>query len=144
MSTPEQRIPELLAPAVGSSALRAAVANGADAVYLGVDKLNARRGAENFTLESLAETCRFAHCTACDVYLTANVIVLPAEMRRGTRPDRFEAWAAGVDAVILQDLGLIRAVREHHCRTCESTLRPSSTPTARRRSSCLVPAVSRV
>ncbi|RPI79067.1 MAG: hypothetical protein EHM42_13000, partial [Planctomycetaceae bacterium] len=53
--------PELLAPAGDFEALRAAVANGADAVYFGLDDFNARHRAENFTLESLAETMRFLH-----------------------------------------------------------------------------------
>ena len=65
---------------MGVEALRAAVAGGADAVYLGVDKLNARRGAENFTMDALADACRFAHLRGVGVYLTANVVVLPAEM----------------------------------------------------------------
>lgn len=103
--------PELLAPAGGPSALRAAVANGADAVYLGVEAFNARRGAENFTLETLADACSFAHVRGVRVYLTVNVLVLPREM-----PEALDlidrAWAAGVDAVIVQDIGLLRVVRQ--------------------------------
>jgi putative protease len=110
MSSPEQPIPELLAPSGGLDALRAAVANGADAVYLGVDKLNARRGAQNFTLEALPDVCRYAHVHGVRVYLTANVVVLPAELDEALALID-EAWAAGVDAVILQDLGLVRTVR---------------------------------
>ncbi len=111
MTASPRHLPELLAPAGGAEALRAAVAGGADAVYLGVDKLNARRGAENFTLDTLAEACRFAHLRGVSVYLTANVAILPAEM--GEALEMLDAaWAVGVDAVILQDLGLIRAVRE--------------------------------
>lgn len=103
-------MPELLAPAGGSDALRAAVRNGADAVYLGLEALNARRGAANFTLGTLAEACRFAHLRGTRVYLTANVVVLELEM-----PQALEmiarAWEAGVDAVIVQDLGLLAALR---------------------------------
>lgn len=103
-------IPELLAPAGGPSALRAAVVNGADAVYLGVDRLNARRGAENFTVETLAEACEFSHLRGVRVYLTANVVVLPDEM--GDALDVVaKAWSAGVDAVIVQDIGLMRCIR---------------------------------
>jgi putative protease len=72
---------ELLAPAGGFDSLRAAVRNGADAVYLGTTELNARRGAENFTLETLAEACRFAHLRGARVYLTATGVVLEHEMR---------------------------------------------------------------
>ena len=102
--------PELLAPAGGQEALRAAIANGADAVYLGVETLNARRGAENFTLETLAETCRFAHLHDVRVYLTANVVVLPEELTEALDMVA-AAWFAGVDAVIVQDLGLLMAIR---------------------------------
>ena len=56
-------VPELLAPAGGPDALMAAVNNGADAVYLGLSDLNARRGAANFDLESLARVSRFATAT---------------------------------------------------------------------------------
>ena len=73
-------IPELLAPAGGPAAFRAAVNNGADAVYVGLGKLNARRSAENFTAETLAAACRYAHLRGVKVYLTANVLVLPDEM----------------------------------------------------------------
>ncbi len=114
--------PELLAPAGGFDALRAAVHNGADAVYLGLDALNARQGAENFTLETLAEATRYAHLRGARVYLTANVVIRPEEMA-----DAFAmidaAWAAGVDAVIVQDLGLARvlAARLPHVRLHAST-----------------------
>jgi putative protease len=101
--------PELLAPAGGPESLRAAVNNGADAVYLGVDRLNARRAAENFEPGALADATRFAHLRGAKVYLTANVVIRPAEMADAlTLVD--EAWASGVDAVIVQDLGLARAI----------------------------------
>ncbi|MBE0416948.1 MAG: U32 family peptidase [Coriobacteriia bacterium] len=101
--------PELLAPAGGPESLRAAVNNGADAVYLGVDRLNARRGAENFTLDSLRKATRFAHLRGVKVYLTANVVIRPSEMGEALSLVD-EAWASGVDAIIVQDLGLARAV----------------------------------
>ncbi|MBN2405725.1 MAG: U32 family peptidase [Coriobacteriia bacterium] len=114
--------PELLAPAGSPAALIAAVNGGADAVYLGMGELNARRGAENFTLETLAEGARFAHLRGARVYLTANIVVLPDEMRRAV--DLIDgAWAAGVDAVIVQDLGLLRVLRSvlPHVRIHAST-----------------------
>lgn len=115
-------LPELLAPAGGVEALRAAVGAGADAVYLGLDRLNARRGAANFTLDALEEACRFAHLRGVRVYLTLNVVVLAAELA-GALELVDEAWTAGVDAVIVQDLGLLRAVRERlpHVRVHAST-----------------------
>lgn len=112
----------MLAPAGSYEALVAAVNNGADAVYLGLGALNARRGAANFDLESLAEGARFAHLRSARVYLTANVVVLPDEM-----PQALEmvdaAWAAGIDAVIVQDLGLLRVLHETlpHVRLHAST-----------------------
>ncbi|MDY0340769.1 MAG: U32 family peptidase, partial [Coriobacteriia bacterium] len=102
---------ELLAPAGSPDALVAAVANGADAVYLGVSAFNARRGAENFDIDSLAEWVRFAHLRGTRVYLTANIVVLPSE-REAALELIDVAWAAGVDAVIVQDLGMLRLLRE--------------------------------
>jgi putative protease len=101
--------PELLAPAGGPDALRAAVRNGADAVYLGTAELNARRGAENFTLETLDEACRFAHLRGARVYLTANVLITQQEMGQALEMIA-AAWGSGVDAVIVQDLGLMSAL----------------------------------
>ena len=117
-----QETPELLAPAGGPNSFVAAIANGADAVYLGVDHLNARRSAENFTVETLAETCRFAHIRGVRVYLTVNVVVLPSEVA-GALELVDEAWAAGIDAVIVQDLGLLWSVRRAlpHVRVHSST-----------------------
>lgn len=110
MTQYQSRVPELLAPAGGPEALRAAVNNGADAVYLGIDRLNARRSAENFTLETLGEATRFAHLKGSRVYLTANVLILPDEMADALHVVA-SAWAAGVDAVIVQDIGLMRALQ---------------------------------
>lgn len=111
MQTPV-RIPELLAPAGSVDALYAAVANGADAVYLGIDRFNARRGAENFTLETLADACRFAHLRGRRIYLTLNIVVLNSEMNEALEVVG-RAWSAGVDAVIVQDLGLLACIRTH-------------------------------
>lgn len=107
----DRRAPELLAPAGGPESLRAAVHAGADAVYLGMKDLNARRGAENFDASSFAEACRYAHVRGARVYLTANVLVRQDELTAALRLID-EAWFLGADAVILQDLGLVRAVRK--------------------------------
>jgi putative protease len=109
---PARPIPELLAPAGSRDSLVAAVANGADAVYLGLGELNARRGADNFDLESLAEATRHAHLHGVRVYLTANIVVLQQEMEVALRMVA-DAWNAGVDAVIVQDLGLLAMLRRH-------------------------------
>lgn len=122
MEPSEYSQPELLAPAGGPEALRAAVAGGADAVYLGLDRLNARGGAVNFTLETLRDACRFAHLHGVGVYLTANVVILPDEMSEALELVD-AAWAAGVDAVIVQDAGLLRCIRDvlPHVRIHAST-----------------------
>lgn len=104
------RAVELLAPAGNEAALIAAVNNGADAVYVGLRELNARRGADNLDLEGLQRACRFAHLRGLRVYLTANILIMPEELP-GALTMVDAAWAAGVDAVIVQDLGLMRAVR---------------------------------
>lgn len=104
-------LPELLAPAGTREALLAALGSGADAVYLGLDAFNARSNAANFTLETLPEACDIAHAMGARVYLAANVVILPHEMQEVV--DLIDAaWGCGVDAVIIQDLGLIRVVSE--------------------------------
>lgn len=96
---------ELLAPAGNMACLHAAVKAGADAVYLGAGHFNARRGADNFSLENLAEACDYAHLRGVKIYLTLNTVVLPSEL-----PDALElarqAYRCGVDAFIVQDIGI--------------------------------------
>lgn len=77
---------ELLAPAGSAAALHAAVRGGADAVYLGLDSFNARRGADNFTLDSLGDACRYAHMRGVRVYVTFNTMVLPRRRRVRWKP----------------------------------------------------------
>lgn len=110
MDSQNRRKPELLAPAGGIEAFRAALANGADAVYLGLERFNARRSADNFTLDSLADACRVAHLHGARVYLTLNVLILPEEMEDALTLVA-DAWDRGIDAVIVQDLGLLRCLR---------------------------------
>ena len=88
---------ELLAPAGGAEALHAAVAGGADAVYLGLDAFNARRNADNFTLETLGEACDYAHLRGVRVYVTLNTAILPSEVDRALECAR-QAYRAGADA----------------------------------------------
>lgn len=102
---------ELLAPAGSMAALHAAVSARADAVYLGMEAFNARRGADNFTSETLAEACAYAHLRGARVYVTMNVAVLPEEVRAALDAAR-QAYRAGVDAFIVQDIGLAAALRE--------------------------------
>jgi U32 family peptidase len=104
------QVPELLAPAGSLDAVRAAVANGANAVYLGAERFNARDEGAQLTLDELAAACRLAHAHNARVYLTLNVLTKPAELSDalsllGDAVDR------GIDAVIVQDIGLVKLIR---------------------------------
>ena len=102
---------ELLAPAGSMEALRAAVQNGANAVYLGCGQFNARQSAKNFTPQSLAEAVKYCHVRGVAVHLTLNTLVADKET-----PDVItlirQAAQCGVDAFIVQDLGVVRLCRE--------------------------------
>ena len=100
---------ELLAPAGTMECLHAAVSAGADAVYLGLDEFNARRNAGNFTVEALEQACEYAHLRGVSIYVTMNVEVLPGELGRALDLAR-QAWVAGADALIIQDMGLASEV----------------------------------
>ena len=102
---------ELLCPAGSVDALRAAVCNGADAVYLGADAFNARKGARNFTLEELPEAVRYCHARGVKVHLTLNTLVSDKEMKEAARVISAAAMA-GVDAFIVQDLGILDLCRQ--------------------------------
>jgi putative protease len=101
--------PELLAPAGDWEALRAAVANGADAVYFGLSAFNARHRAANFTAEELPEVIRYLHRRNVRGYVTFNTLIFSDELPESVR--LLTAIAdAGADAVIVQDLGLARLI----------------------------------
>jgi putative protease len=105
---------ELLAPAGGLEAGYAALHFGADALYLGLKKFSARAEAENFTIEELSEITAYAHSLAPRrrVFVTVNTLIRQDELA-----ELIDALASlteiGVDAVILQDLGVYRAIRQY-------------------------------
>lgn len=104
--------PELLAPAGNREAFEAALAAGADAIYLGAGEgFNARNNAENFSMEDLGAACRDAHLRGRKVYLTANTLVMPGEMDEALKIVTGAA-ERGVDAAIIQDVGLAQRLRE--------------------------------
>ncbi|QIB70126.1 U32 family peptidase [Aminipila butyrica] len=103
-------IPELLAPAGGMRQLKAAVENGADAVYLGGNLFNARIHADNFNRELMAEAVAYAHLRNVKVYVTMNILVKTSELEEAANYAR-ELYELGVDALIVQDLGLARLLR---------------------------------
>ena len=104
------RLPELLAPAGSLDAVRAAVANGADAVYLGAERFNARDEGAQLTLDEVAASCRLAHGRGARVYLTLNTLLKPAELADALLL-LGEAIDRGVDAAIVQDVGLVRLIQ---------------------------------
>jgi putative protease len=110
MPTPS-RPPELLAPAGDWDALRAAVMNGADAVYFGLSAFNARARAANFTLDELPAVMAYLHGRNVRGFVAMNILVFDGELAEAERFVRAVA-DAGVDAVIVQDLGLVTLVRE--------------------------------
>ena len=102
---------ELLAPAGSMEALRAAVQNGADAVYLGVGTFNARQSAKNFTPQTLAEAVKYCHIRGVQVHLTLNTLVADREMKELAEAIRHAAQN-NVDAFIVQDLGVVQLCRQ--------------------------------
>ncbi len=102
--------PELLAPAGDWEALRAAVANGADAVYFGLSNFNARARAANFTPEELPTVMRFLYAHNVRGFVTLNTLIFSDELPAVAEFVKAAA-EAGVDAVIVQDLGLVRLIR---------------------------------
>ncbi len=103
-------LPELLSPAGNWECARAAVANGADAIFFGLPRFNARMRADNFTSEDLPELMRFLHQHGVKGYCAFNVLIFTGELADAEQQLR-ELEDAGVDAVIIQDLGLARMVK---------------------------------
>ena len=101
---------ELLSPAGSPEAVIAAVQNGADAVYLGMGDFNARRGAKNFTNEEFEKAVTYCRVRGCKVYVTLNTLVNDREMGAAVDAARL-ASECGADGIIIQDLGLISAIR---------------------------------
>ncbi|MCL1797855.1 MAG: U32 family peptidase [Eggerthellaceae bacterium] len=106
----KNELTELLAPAGNAACLHAAISAGADAVYVGLESFNARRGADNFTLETLEEACDYAHLRGVFVYLTLNTAILPAEVNEVIETAR-QAYRRGIDGFIVQDIGIADELR---------------------------------
>ena len=103
---------ELLSPAGSMEALRAAVCNGADAVYLACDRFGMRQRAENFALADIPDAVRLAHDAGAAVHVTLNTLMDADDI--DALPGYFEALAdAGVDAFIVSDLGAFTLAQEH-------------------------------
>ena len=102
---------ELLAPAGSMESVQAAVQNGAGAVYLGYGDFNARRNAKNFTREEAAAAVSYCHLRDTKVHLTLNTLLTDRELPRAAQVAA-EISEMGVDAVIVQDLGVARMLRQ--------------------------------
>ncbi len=102
--------PELLAPAGDWECAKAAVENGADAIYFGLERFNARRRAKNFTVADLPKLMEFLHRRGVRGYVTFNTLVFADEIAPAA--DYLKAIiTAGVDAAIVQDVGICRLIR---------------------------------
>ena len=101
---------ELLAPAGNIEAFRAAVENGADAIYLGGSMFSARQYADNFQIPELTDAVNYAHTRNVKVYVTVNTLVLNREMKELVN-FLYEVAQTNVDAFIVQDLGVAGLIR---------------------------------
>lgn len=104
---------ELLAPAGSLPILKAAVDSGADAVYCGVNLYNARINADNLTMDDLMEGCVYAHRRSTKVYLTLNTLINDEELPEATELAA-NAYNLGVDAILVQDIGLARSIKSKY------------------------------
>ena len=105
------KIPELLAPVGNMNHLKLAVYNGASSIYLSGKEFGARKFAQNFTLEEIREAVNFAHLYNVKVYVTVNILIKESELE--TVIDYIiELYKIGVDAILVQDIGLIKIIRE--------------------------------
>ncbi len=102
---------ELLAPAGDFASLKSAINNGADAIYLAGKSYGARKYASNFTNEELIEAINYAHLYGVKIYVTVNTLIKEKELEECLNYINF-LYNINVDAIIVQDIGLIKLVRE--------------------------------
>lgn len=106
------RIPELLAPVGSMDYLKVAINAGASSVYLSGKNYGARKFAENFTLDEIAEAVNIAHMHNVKVYVTVNTLIRQSELENVINY-LSKLYAIGVDAVLIQDLGLVELINKH-------------------------------
>ena len=106
-----RRLPELLAPAGSPDALKAAIAAGADAVYLGGIRFGARKFAQNFDESELEKAIDYAHLHRVKVYITVNTLIRDDELSDAARY-LVKLYEMGADAVLVQDIGLAALAHE--------------------------------
>jgi U32 family peptidase len=103
---------ELLAPSGDFESLRAAVLNGADAVYIGGKEFSARQYAGNFDREEMNEAVRFCHAYGVKVYVTMNTLLDNNELKGAVEYAAF-LYETGIDAIIIQDIGFLKLLKEN-------------------------------
>ena len=108
------KIPELLAPAGSMESLQAAVRGGADAVYMGGRKFGARAYADNPDDDRICEAIDYAHLHGVKLYMTVNTLMKERELGEELLPFLKRPYEAGVDAVLVQDLGVLTMIRKHY------------------------------
>ena len=106
-----RNLPEVLSPVGSKESLEAAVRSGADAVYLGAKDFSARRNAENFNIKELKEAVEYCHIRGVKAYLTLNIMIKDFELTDAFNLAK-EAYCAGIDGIIIADLGLAKILSE--------------------------------
>lgn len=102
---------ELLAPAGNIESFKAACQNGADAIYMGIDKFNARVMAQNFDVQEYIDCINYAHIRGVKVYLTLNTLLYDDEIKEAVELV-LKLYSKGLDAVIVQDIGIAMFIHE--------------------------------
>ena len=103
---------ELLAPGGDIDCIKAAILGGADAIYCGLDKFNARNRAANISFEDLKGVLRLAHKNDCEIFLTLNIVIVESEIRALINLLN-KLVNTGIDGVIIQDLGLFYLLKNY-------------------------------
>lgn len=103
---------EILAPAGNQESLEAAIRAGADAVYLGLSKFNARRNADNFSDDELPAVVSYCHSRGVKVHIALNTLLFDAELNEAFKTAALAA-KCGVDALIIQDIGIARLIKKY-------------------------------
>ncbi len=103
---------EILSPAGSYDSLKAAIAAGADAVYVGGTRFGARAFADNFDTETMLEAIDYVHLHGKKIYLTVNTLLKEHELKRELYDYLLPYYKQGIDAVIVQDIGVLQFVRE--------------------------------
>ncbi len=109
--------PELLSPVGDFECLKSAVQNGADSIYLGTDSFNARARAKNFTLQDLEKAVKYAKLRDVKVHVALNILIKNNEFEEAVKL-AIQIYNLGADAIIIQDLGLLKYIIENYPEIC--------------------------